>query len=157
MILKERLEELIKNNIPFWYIEDRQVRETHQTKYWKIAEDRIVWYVDKDLYKKFETIFETKEAAEEYLEFDTTQKTETLFMCDWDIAKDEKYGYCANFWVDGSNYSMLISGDVIYVQEEYYSGEKWNKDILFKENLNRENYDKARRLCKKLFLGEQVC
>lgn len=49
MIQPDRLEKIIKNNISFWYIEDNQVRETHQAKYWKISENKIVWYADKSL------------------------------------------------------------------------------------------------------------
>lgn len=169
MITKERLEELIKQGATvyskyrsYWLKNEeenkldfswKRIAEIKDNKLHYIYEDSD-YYDDFDCLIKLEDLFETKEEVEEYLEFDTTQKTEILLMCDWSVAKDKKCGYCADFWVDGSNYSMLISGDTIYIQEEYYSNEKWNKDILFKESLNRENYDKARRLCMKLFLGD---
>ena len=156
MVTKERLEELIKQDDKkiYWLSKGNSSSAVSVIKEYNNLRE-FASLILESIDNIEESVFETKEEAEEYLEFDTTQKSETLLMCDWNVAKDKKCGYCADFWVDGSNYSMLISGDIIYIQEEYYSNEKWNKDILFKESLNRENYDKARRLCRKLFLGEE--
>ena len=158
MIEKERLEYLIKNNIPLWFIEDDQIKETHQTKYWKIAENKIVWYADKSLYKTLENLFETKEEAEWYLEFGNITRTETLNLPSWkEFNKKYKKKYSPVIAFNGKNpqcfYEMFFKKDnskkgcvLIYDCD--------CKEYVYSNRLTKENYTDACRLCKKLFLGE---
>ena len=154
MITKERLEELFEKDAPIYRVENNKVCSTKPKKYWSIGEDRIYWTSYKEIYIKFNELFETKEDAEEYAKFGNITRTERLELPTWaSIEKDfDKFTNGSYVLAERDEFSLelkiskpLISQIIIYTEDDYYN---WN--------LSRENYNKARRLCVKLFKGEEI-
>ena len=64
-----------------------------------------------------------------------------------------------SLWGDKNNVEFKINkGNIIKIFKTEQSEIIVLKDIktLFEKPLTKENYNEARRLCKKLFLGEEV-
>lgn len=94
-----------------------------------------------------EDIFETKEDAEEYAEFGNITRTERLELPSWEEFNSTKFSY----WFMGKNEKEYHLHNVA---DEIYIGEKF--EIVFNKPLTRENYNEARRICVKLFKGEEI-
>jgi hypothetical protein len=101
-----------------------------------------------------EDLFETKEDAEEYAEFGDITRMERLELPSWaSIKKDfDKFTNGSYVLAERDEFSLelkiskpLISQIIIYTEDDNYN---WN--------LSRENYNQARRLCVKLFKGDEV-
>lgn len=173
MITKERLEELIEKKATIWGItEDYELLEIytpylhHPRNYKtnKVCENKLnvayenyhksvcVFEVEED----YSNIFETKEDAEEYAEFGNITKTERLpyFPKYEDIEYEGGY-FIRKFHIkdnyDGFGKLMVIKDFVILVQ---CSSLGVLHEQYFDKPATRENYNEARRLCVKLFKGE---
>ena len=95
-------------------------------------------------------LFETKEDAEEYVEFGNIIKTEKLPYVSWEKFKNKEGNY--SFKVYPYDYYCYTDGRYVRIKQYYGSLDR----IVFTKPLTRENYNEARRLCIKLFTGEEV-
>ena len=156
MITKERLEELIKQEdkkIYYLFNPNNNFWIPNIKEYNNLQEFALLILQSIDNIE--ENLFETKEEAEEYLEFGNIARAEKLKI---DIPFNE---FCeldsliVMFRIeftgkDGASYMLYTfeHKDIIL----------WNKDddehIVFKKPLTKENYNEVRRLCRRLFLGE---
>jgi len=156
MITKERLKELIEQeNKKIYYLFNRNNNSSVSNieEYNNLQEFAFLILQPIDDIK--ENLFETKEEAEEYLEFGNIVREEKLKI---DIPFNEFceldnliVGFKIEFTgKDGASYMLYTFGhkDIIL----------WNQDdnehIVFEKPLTKENYNEVRRLCKKLFMGE---
>lgn len=92
--------------------------------------------------------FETKEDAEEYAEFGNITRTEKLPYVSWEKFKNKEGNY--SFKVYPYDYYCYTDGRYVRIKQYYGSLDR----IVFTKPLTRENYNEARRLCIKLFKGE---
>ena len=161
MISKERLEELIKEEKIVYIPDDLwgTIGTLNLKKDFLIKEGRIHGELG-DLGLEgascscsipFEDLYETKDDAEFALEFGNITRTETLKLPTWEefkklIDKD-------NFHFIDKNHSMYTlagwKGDI-----NIFSPDDDTISITMK--LTQENYITACRICKKIFLGENV-
>ena len=164
MITKERLEELIEQG-KFIYSTDTKLygcvrmleleNQLEKVEYDKNGKVKLFitdngwwhWFSLKDLY-------ESKEDVEEILEFGDITRTERLELPTFDELFDEifagSFGIHTIQRFDNVQirYKLLLSGVAwLFVVK--------GKDELFTAPLSRENYNEARRLCVKLFKGEE--
>lgn len=160
MITKERLEELIEQGDTIYGIDDRwdivEVRDLDAKQIYCSSSNDNYQYVfdDHSVIEFFEDdLFETKEDAEEYEEFGNITRTERLELPTWaSIEKDfDKFKNGSYVLAERDEFSLelkiskpLISQIIIYTEDDDYN---WN--------LSRQNYNEARRLCVKLFKGEE--
>lgn len=162
MIEKERLEELIEKGATvycpyFLYYDGVKLNKNTDT----ITDAGILIY--RQIYKyesthdffKFDNLFETKEDSEEFAEFGNITRTERLELPSWeDVKRDSEtlkngtYTIAEHKYLFSLNLKILKffpTQIVLFTDTEKYG---WN--------LSRENYNEARRLCVKLFEGEEV-
>lgn len=168
MITKERLKELIEQKAKVYFIQN----ESFIAGYSSIAKIKeldlgeisiIVGHVDEFTHIAHlsnnellditnDKLYETKEEAEEYLEFDNITRTETLKLPSWEeVQKKLKLGGTWNIKFYSKN----------ELHECYLSINAFNNTVIVLGykcwDLTKENYDEARRVCKKLFLdGEKI-
>lgn len=162
MITDERLKELIKEKATIYYIVKTsfiagvsnfvEVEELNLTENHKILnsdKEYICLYGDTGYRIKLENIFETKEDAEFALRYKRIPKTEYLDLPTWEEFK--KLGEFTFYGFHQGKIKMFysISDDNIKID----TGIDW---YVFSKKYNKENYIKACRLCKKLFLGEEI-
>lgn len=156
MITKERLEELIEQGATIYVVNNKVVFEEKLNKHYThdILKDCICWWGIPRKRWFFTDLFETKEDAEEYAEFGNITRTERLELPTWaSIEKDfDKFTNGSYVLAERDEFLLelkiskpLISQIIIYTEDDDYN---WN--------LSRENYNEARRLCVKLFKGEDV-
>ena len=157
MITKERLEELIEKNCTV-YMANRYTEGIFLDKSNFEVTDKELVFKYKIYAVLLEDLFETKEDAEEYAEFGNITRTERLpYFPKYENIEYERGYFIRKFHIkdnyDGFGKLMVIKDFVILVQcsslgvlhEEY-----------FNKPATRENYNEARRLCIKLFKGEEV-
>lgn len=120
-----------------------------------------------------EDLFETKEDAEEYAEFGNITRTEKLTLPSWDIIEniieqEKTFGFnhsdrvLARIITKDSIYWFRLCKDLdlfTFQLKQTYIGEDLCEELTsrFPVSLGKAtktNYDKARRLCVKLFKGE---
>jgi len=154
MISKERLEELIKQGATIYdifkgdiYLVDLTMAKYYDVpKYIEYKND----YYNCNLTRSIDDLFETKEEAEEYLEFGNITRTERLDLPTW-----EEFNKKGCFYFVGKNYSFYqIYKRYNKIHLEWSDDETYYMTIQ-EWKLTKENYLEARRLCKKLFLGEE--
>lgn len=158
-ILRERLEELIKQGATIYGVDDRwdisEVRELDaQQIYYSLSNDNYQYVFDDHSCIEFfeDELFETKEDAEEYAEFGNITRTERLELPSWEQVQDGfYYNGRVPIYEDDRNLCFISTSKDI-VLKNYASLKNQNK---FKKPLTRENYNEARRLCVKLFKGEE--
>ena len=158
MISKERLEELIKEEATIYDIfkGDIFLVDLTMAKYYDVPKyiEYKNDYYNCNLTRSIEDLFETKEEAEWYLEFGNITRTETLELPSWEDFK--------NFV---NQYIKFYHNEHTYILEScfYEDGEETIEinccyydygDNLLKLPLNKENYLKACRMAKNLFLGD---
>ena len=154
MIEKERLEDLIEQMADIYVVMHFGVYTHKLTREYKLGDYGVgvVKYGKVTERWAYEDLFETKEDAEEYAEFGNITKTERLELPSWEDIPNEVY--LAKFiGKDKNEYHLL----------QFNSKQGW---ILFNDTKKkivekfikrtRENYNEARRLCVKLFRGEEV-
>lgn len=157
MIEKERLEELIKQKAIIWGVYDYSYSIDKPNKkveyinldefnhYYKDVDEFIMYQGD------YSELFETEEEAEWHKEFGCIEKVERLWFPTWESVyndlKDYKNG---DFYIlDNDHFSFVYNKGHITSQLFLYThNEKFNW------NANKENYYKACKLAKKIFLGE---
>lgn len=112
----------------------------------------IVWGnspdVDGSEIYKTKYIFATKEEAEWQLEFGNITRTEKLELPTWEQMQEN-----IDWGIDCANrdwYLLKSRGHSIIRIED------WNSNGIYEKPLTYENYLEACRLCKKLFLGEEL-
>lgn len=139
MILKERLEELIKEKATIYYIFDDVIFNTKEIIPIKLNDGASF---------DISTAFETEEDARWELEM-TATRTETLRLPKW----EEIIHYYSlefsntRFEVDIIKNRILVKTDKNYL--DLY-------DYIFDKPATKENYIKACKLCLRLFKGEEV-
>lgn len=102
--------------------------------------------------------FKTQEDAEEYAEFGNITRTERLEFPSWEeLFKQDRLldCYTQEFAIVKS---LSVIGIVLFGVD--FTNEiievSIGNDKLFIEPLTRENYNEVRRLCVKLFKGEEI-
>lgn len=147
-ITKERLEELIEKEESAWYIKNNKVKQG-----WFVKNGKYFGFRDENYISvNAKEYFETKEEAEEYVEFGNVTRTDNLKIPFWKDVLD----ICKTL-EEQKRYTKIIYefDDVelkIYKDNGIWFISIWNYD--YDALLSRENYDNARRLCVKLFKGE---
>lgn len=160
MITKERLEELIEQGATIYEAKYNDVVPVSLTNEINSISWRYGVIAFKPMrkhkwlnHKYFKNLFETEEEAREHLEFGNITRTERLELPSWaSIEKDfDKFTNGSYVLAERDEFSLelkiskpLISQIIIYTKDDNYN---WN--------LSRENYNKARRLCVKMFKGEK--
>ena len=170
MISEERLKELIKQGVIIYQIKKEpliagysntvKIEELPLKKYHNISVEKYnkLNNCKPHLYKggdymvfekvaELEDLFETKEDAEEYLEFENVTREERLYTPSY---KDFKNGQAIRFHCYPCDYECNTDLVNIYIREFFGFG---GKDLYIKP-LTKENYLEARRMCVKLFKGE---
>lgn len=160
MITEERLKELIKQGATIYdifkgdiYLIDLTMAKYYDVpKYIEYKND----YYNCNLTRSINDLFETKEEAEEYLEFGNIIRPERLNLPTWKefVKLEENYDYGYN--------TIKSFDDVKFGYVNPYNDkstclfiEKSGKTIYLTNMVTKETYLEARRLCKKLFLGEE--
>ena len=141
MITKERLKELIEQKATIYQI----IREPLKIEKILLGYDEI-GTTSEDLY-------ETKEEAEECLEFGNIVREERLELPSWEEFLK------LPLWDDKNNVEFKTNkGNTISIFKTEQNEIIVLKDIktLFEKPLTKENYLEACELCRKLFLGEEV-
>lgn len=161
MITKERLEQLIEQGATIWHDDFGEIKlnkntcEVCDVKGWSTGK-HIYWALyfeykyNNEKYHhdiNIDDLEEDVENGREQLEFGNITRTERLELPSWgEFLKQE------TVFIFKSKTSQIISlfkdENTIYIEDE-----NWN---ILRESLTRENYNEARRLCVKLFKGEEV-
>ena len=153
---------------------EEQFEEISRRKY---AEDRIVYIVFKGdekatalhivydnewllAHKHLKDVYETKEDAEWEAEFGNVQWIERLELPTWEQIQPESENDSITLTFnskDGTEYVLSVTdyGDDDFYDwtiEVYSTSSDFSHDFPF----NYDGYLEACRLCKKLFLGEQL-
>lgn len=155
MIKKERLEELIEQGATIYVVNNKVVFEEKLNKHHThdVLKDCVCWWSIPRKRWFFKDCFETKEDAEEYAEFGEVKKEIKFPFVDWQTLKHDfidnpkSSGTYVVFEFD--NYSL----DIVVCHTGDIDISVYEKD--FYKPLTRENYNEARRLCVKLFKGEE--
>ena len=159
MITKERLEELIKEKKQIWKFYKEPCQQIYQIPAGLFG---IGFNSQVDDTTPFDELFETKEDAEEYAEFGNITRTERLELNSYETFLKSNTGtmfylnacehllHKVRHSADDENPDWRIEVCVFYNDLEESS------EVLYSKPLTRENYNEARRLCVKLFKGEDV-
>ncbi len=185
MITKERLEELIEQGATIWKvpygtpIETKLNKNSYVCNQLNLREDYLMEYsTEKWSYTMsglLSHLFETKEDAEEYAEFGNITRTERLELPSWEniesiIEQKKRFGLnhsdrvLAKIITKDSIYYFKLCKDLdlfTFELKQTYIGEDLYEQLSSKfpislGKVTKNNYDKARRLCVKLFKGEKV-
>lgn len=159
-ISRERLEELIKQGATVWRSMCGDIHKIRLDKRYFFCDDnKLCWHTIAKLMPRlfvdFEHLFETKEDAEEYAEFGNIKRIERLELPSWEEFKTTET--ITKFFNKDTNYSLYVyvknkntNNCKIMIYADNGEQEWWE----FQKPLTRENYNEARRLCIKLFKGE---
>lgn len=164
MINKERLQELINNNAEIIKAYHDDWDDCDRVEYIKISPEThyiigdgeytrlIVKKKERDFNEGFiVNLFETEEDYEEFCEFGKIVRQEKLELPFWNELKEKinigSFGFqdIKNFDNVKLRYKKELDGKVTIFVDRC-------KKTIFAKNLTRENYNKARNICKKLFL-----
>lgn len=153
MIEKSRLEGLIEQGATIYRAyADVCVEEFKLNKDYKVSTAHLWKKLKHSAFKgcgyPLDQLFETKEDAEEYAEFGNITRTEKLPYVSWEKFKNKEGNY--SFKVYPYDYYCYTDGRYVRIKQYYGSLDR----IVFTKPLTRENYNEARRLCVKLFKGE---
>ena len=158
MITKERLEELIEKGATIYVICWGRVKELNlnDVEYMEEENGDIYYEIaDEPRTTDLSHLFETKEDAEEYAEFGNITRTERLELPSWsDVEKD--FERLENGTYTIANYKYLISLNLRIDKPAISEILLITETDNYNWNLSRDNYNKARRLCVKLFKGEEL-
>lgn len=154
MITKERLEELIEQHKQVWKFYKDTCAKIYQVPAGLYG---IELSSQVDETTPFDELFEAKEDAEEYAEFGNITRTERLELPSWEDFKTTET--ITKFFNKDTNYSLYVyvknkntNNCKIMIYADNGEQEWWE----FQKPLTRENYNEARRLCVKLFKGEEL-
>ena len=106
---------------------------------------------DKVLYVEFEAPEQIldKEEAEWELEFGNITRSETLKLPTWEEFKEIRF---VEFFYKEYDYMLQYQN----ISKKIALYERNNKGDYYLSDATKENYTEACRLCKKLFLGEEI-
>lgn len=169
MITKERLEDLIKENKKVYYTQNHLLTED---AIWidltgaEIIPSQECVALSYKIYNNygyvncfpFKWLFETKEDAEFALKYKRIPRTEYLDLPTWEefikICENSDYGYNEITIFDDVRfgYKSKPNGDdgTIYIN-------KGIKTLFMTRMVIKENYLEACEICRKLWLGEEIC
>lgn len=160
-ITKERLEELIEQGATIYdlFKGDIYLIDLTKAKYWKDVSyiEYFNQYYKCNITRNNNDLFETKEDALWELEM-TATRTETLKMPKWEemTTENNEYNYYGSsdthyFYFD--NYRLIVSleEDCEYIGIDVCG----NTELHHWEDVTKENYIEACKLCLKLFKGEK--
>lgn len=150
---KETLQKKIESGETVWLARSKKTEKLKLHKDYFIDRENKLCECNKNhtillgVYK-LDQIFATKEEAELELEFGNITFTEKLKLPSWEqIQENIDWGIdCAN-----RKWCLLKSRGHSIIRIE-----DWNSNGIYEEPLTYENYLEACRLCKKLFLGEEL-
>lgn len=158
MIKKERFEKLAKKEAVIYKIE-KEIFIAGYLSTLKIVPIKL----DKDflnikMYDVLNDLFETKEEAQEFLEFGKLSKTEFLNLLTWEEVKQrQKFLDCiTKEFVCRNKYNLIVLClfGVDFINKRLEIRNESLNTVIFNKPLSKANYIKACRFCKKLFLGE---
>ena len=161
MITKERLEELIKQGATIYEAKYHNINPVDFSK------NKVRFITDKFLtlepsffekykcHKYFNRLFENKEEAEWELEFGNITRTETLKLPKWEEFENDK-NVVTIYSKKHLIYHLLCYNNLSEYHITIEKVDAVDNDIMFEKPLTKENYIEACKLCKKLFLGEEV-
>ena len=164
MIEKQRLEDLIKQGATIYEAKYNDVVPVSLTNEINCISWRYGVIAFKPMrkhkwlnHKYFKNLFETEDEAREHLEFGNITRTERLELPNWEEFKTTET--ITKFFNKDINYSLYVyvknkntNNCKIMIYADNGEQEWWE----FQKPLTRENYNEARRLCVKLFKGENV-
>ena len=151
---KETLQKKIENGDTVWgvdYINTVLMLDLRNYEPKIMPDDRMFRLLDKDGVEQFyplKWLFDTKEDAEFELEFGNITYTKKLELPTWKQMQEN-----IDWSIDCANrkwYLLKSRGNSIIRIED------WNRNGIYEEPLTYENYLEACRICKKLFLGEEL-
>ena len=158
---KETLQKKIESGETVWTFSwttgEKRIVELNLQENEPETDNYLLYFWDKDLVEHrygLESIFATKKEAEWELEFGNITRTEKLELPTWEQALEQslEVGIGTTF-VDAhkGKWQLIFAKDeIILCDWSLMSRDKsWKK-------LTHENYLEACRLCKKLFLGEEL-
>lgn len=157
MITEERLKELIEQGATVWavnfYNKDIEKLELNSNLDAVNAGEFMKYDIKQYYYfhYSFESLFETEEDAKWELEFGNITRTEILNLPTWEEIEKEvgNYGtYIIEFNSENKSDECTLCINATNKKIIVVGYKSWE--------LTKENYIDACRLCKKLFLGEQV-
>lgn len=138
-----------------WATREKRIVELNLQENEPEIDNYLLYFWDKYLVEHrydLESIFATKEEAEWQLEFGNITRTEKLELPTWEqFKKNECFTF---FGIDWTFYELhnrrrnKLQLDYSYDNDYYRPEKEWK--------LTYENYLEACRLCKKLFLGEEL-
>ena len=143
MITKERLEELIGENIYIYEIENG----SSKIKVCNLSELNHN-NININAWLKCSKLFETKEDAEFALRYKRIPKTEYLDLPTWEEFKKDRY---VNFFCKDNEYMLQY----LNLSNKISVFERNNKGDYFEKKATKENYLEACEICRKLWLGEE--
>lgn len=157
MISKEQYKKILSKNGSLYFVDLTYKKVIEQkaqnTKFIDFSDHpEIHFYSDEgEMFWKIELkhLFESKEEAEWQLEFGNITRTETLKLPTW-----EEFCKAPNLKFCGAEHNLYhFFSDLKWLWLEQVVDENWTIG-LYLERATKENYIKACRLAKKLFLGE---
>lgn len=160
MIEKSRLEELIKQGKPVYFIDMYkqivQFKNVILNEYMiklEIVNNMLYIVRKEDSYKpeiiyklKFDEIFETKKDVEFALRYKHIPRTEYLDLPTWEEFKEIRF---VEFFYQEYDYMLQYQN----ISNKIVVYERNNKGLCFLEETTKKNYIKACEVCRKLFLG----
>ena len=178
MITKERLEGLIEKSAVIYSEQFQETINLIETRNWDFFGDGFAecdYKTHRCLIINLERLFETKEDAEEYAEFGNITRTERLELPSWEniesiIEQKKRFGInhsdrvLARIITKDSIYWFRLCKDLdlfTFELKQTYIGEDLCEELTSRfpvslGKVTKTNYEKARRLCVKLFKGENV-
>lgn len=162
MIEKERLQELIEQGATIYENKEGHISEIRFNNIdmafgYKVSSTYLIFgMLNLIITVKLENLFETKEDAEFALRFKRIPRTEYLDLPTWEefcklVNEDIRFYRNEYTYVLQSCYYSSGEETIELFERHYDYG-----NTLFEKPLTKENYIKACRLAKKLFLGEEV-
>ncbi len=156
MITPERLKELIEQGATIWYVGTILKFKYNLDKTYYVEDNYLMQSYcefDDDVVTRtlgiLDNLFETKEDAEEYLEFGNVTREERLYTPNYEEFLDKKFVYFYNKNYNNCCLHYLNASNEIYINIG-------GNNVITVGSLTKENYLKARRMCVKLFKGGKV-
>lgn len=163
MITEERLKELIEQGATIYNVCWNQVFEEKlmSNHFVGIADDRVSLMqryngYEQDLVDYIDNLYETKEEAEWQAEFGNIERVERLVLPTWEEFETTKIS--VKFFNKNKEYLMYVfvkNKNTNNCRIIIYADDREQDWIVFEQPLTKENYTKACRKAKELFLKEQ--
>ena len=157
MITEQRLKELIKQGATIWSSRFNKADKIKLYQDYDICKNQLCTYNKNHTFLdgriRLNKLHESKEQAQWHID-NTFERVERLELPTFEeFCKHPYLSFCDEFT---DLYELEIDGDANIVLTLYRGGICIYGSIKFSKELTEENYNQARQLCKKLFLGEEV-